>query len=162
MLSSHTMNTRQRTALAAIGAALASIIAVHNPFGGYDFTYHQYGGWSRFSEEWQSSRLGCTEELHQEMIHLRQQINNSSMSPIEKVAASMSGRPADIYRQCMLVSTTWVPIVTEPRPIWEWQSRSPLHFQLGPLSHVFYALSFVALWGVVILFALRTPKNSND
>lgn len=154
------LNAKQKTAFAAFSAACLTIVAIHNPTGGYDFTLRVEGGGSNFKQEWQSSRFGCTEALQQEMNRLRSEILASEMSPIEKGAALVTGRVLEISRQCVV--TTWweEPSIVVSEPIWKWVSRDALLPILAPVKNVAHAILFVLLWGAVALFAFRSEKKS--
>ena len=153
------LNSSQRTAAAVIGAACVTTIAIHNPIKGYEFTERQYGGGLKFKEEWQDSRSGCTPELREEMLRLKREINASGMTIGEKAVAEMSGKPVEIYKQCMLVTTWTEPPTFESEPPWNWQSQGALLPVLAPMVNVIYTLSFIGIWGAVALFALRASKR---
>lgn len=151
----HAFNPKQTTAVAVAAAICATLLVIHNPTDGYDFTERHFGGDSRFKEEWQYSREGCTKELQVEMINIKQRIYESNLSSMEKAAATMTGRPAQIFRQCVEVTTWNDPIETEAEPMWVWYSRGALHPMLASVKNVLVAFSLVGLWAGVVVFAFR-------
>ena len=154
-----TLNSKQTTAMAVALAVGATFIAVHNPTEGFDFTEQHFGGEERFKEEWQFSRAGCSKEAEAEMFRLKHEIDESNMSDMEKSAAKMTGRPAQIFRQCVEVTSSRNLIRTESQPLWVWNSRGALHPALSSVKSLLVVLALTVLWAGVAMFALRGKGN---
>lgn len=155
-----TLNSKQTTALAGALGICATLFVVHNPIDGYDFTARHSGGEFRFKEEWQFSRDGCSKELQTVMFSIKERINQSNMNPIEKMAAERSGRSAQIFRQCVQVTTWNDPIETDSEPVWVWQSKGALHPMLATVRSLLVAFALVGLWASVVVFAFREKANA--
>jgi hypothetical protein len=112
------------------------------------------------TEEWQSSRPGCTKELQEELSRLEKENSESNKSIMEKAVVRMSPPISDIRIGCVLVNEIRSPDSIEKIPIWGWVSKDPFIPILAPVSKLLWVLALVVLWGFVAVFLLRKYGRS--
>lgn len=161
------LNHKQTSVLALILAAMATIVLLHNPFAGYENSTYWVptGG----TYEWQPSRQGCTPELKQELSALegaelapviaaiQGKPDPDTRTPMQKAADSMTGKRAQIYRQCMKYVENSPQL--QYTPFLEWQSDGSYFWQLRQMKALLISIAVLLFWGTVIIFMFRTPAS---
>ncbi len=140
----------QKTAGAVILALLGTLLAVHNPTEGYVADHWEQGGVGTY--EWGSGREGCTPQLQAELQVID---SDTSLNGIDQLNHP---RRRAIYRQCMSYKAP-TPSHIE-HSFLTWESRGALRQEVASVKSVLAAASFIFLWGLVFLYALR-PKETD-
>lgn len=152
------LNSRQKSIAAVVGATLLTILVAHNPLSGYLFTEVERIGFSSFQREWRFDQAGCDEKTRQEW-QRTVDLAESKTTYEEKWSTLGSGKHPEISKRCVRSTTTTAPSTFEPEPFWRWVSQGALLPIAAPMEHLLYALLMVGLWGGVALFAFRSGSK---